>query len=158
MKALQSSDRISKMDAQLCENTAVSSVSKSKNSSDDAQHPCGSLTSVHLPPPAGKGLRPKEWGRWYDGDGGRAAKDEGARHEQCLSKFSTFSKWVSLHILLCVAFYWCGLTSLCWKVDTNKDRLVSLDEFLKSTEKKEFNNPKEWEVKRLAGKIWVVKF
>lgn len=30
-------------------------------------------------------------------------------------------------------------------VDTNKDRLVSLDEFLKSTEKKEFNNPKEWE-------------
>ncbi|XP_034568063.1 nucleobindin-1 [Notolabrus celidotus] len=30
-------------------------------------------------------------------------------------------------------------------VDTNKDRLVSLEEFLKSTEKKEFNNPKEWE-------------
>ncbi|XP_019745463.1 nucleobindin-1 isoform X2 [Hippocampus comes] len=30
-------------------------------------------------------------------------------------------------------------------VDTNKDRLVSLDEFLKSTEKKEFNTPKEWE-------------
>ncbi|XP_070704421.1 nucleobindin-1 [Pempheris klunzingeri] len=30
-------------------------------------------------------------------------------------------------------------------VDTNKDRLVSLDEFLKSTERKEFNNPKEWE-------------
>lgn len=32
-------------------------------------------------------------------------------------------------------------------MDTNKDRLVSLEEFLKSTEKKEFNNPKEWEVK-----------
>ncbi|KAK2833044.1 hypothetical protein Q5P01_016933 [Channa striata] len=30
-------------------------------------------------------------------------------------------------------------------VDTNKDRLVSLEEFLKSTEKKEFSNPKEWE-------------
>ncbi|XP_071323282.1 nucleobindin-1 isoform X2 [Trachinotus anak] len=30
-------------------------------------------------------------------------------------------------------------------VDTNKDRLVSLEEFLKSTEKKEFNSPKEWE-------------
>uniref|UniRef100_UPI0037E8FE88 nucleobindin-1 n=1 Tax=Semicossyphus pulcher TaxID=241346 RepID=UPI0037E8FE88 len=30
-------------------------------------------------------------------------------------------------------------------VDTNKDRLVSLEEFIKSTEKKEFNNPKEWE-------------
>ncbi|XP_029945448.1 nucleobindin-1 [Salarias fasciatus] len=30
-------------------------------------------------------------------------------------------------------------------VDTNKDRLVSLDEFIKSTEKTEFNNPKEWE-------------
>uniref|UniRef100_A0A8P4FYC7 Nucleobindin-1 n=1 Tax=Dicentrarchus labrax TaxID=13489 RepID=A0A8P4FYC7_DICLA len=30
-------------------------------------------------------------------------------------------------------------------VDANKDRLVSLEEFLKSTEKKEFNNPKEWE-------------
>ncbi|XP_029364030.1 nucleobindin-1 [Echeneis naucrates] len=30
-------------------------------------------------------------------------------------------------------------------VDINKDRLVSLEEFLKSTEKKEFNNPKEWE-------------
>uniref|UniRef100_A0AAY4DDY7 Nucleobindin-1 n=1 Tax=Denticeps clupeoides TaxID=299321 RepID=A0AAY4DDY7_9TELE len=30
-------------------------------------------------------------------------------------------------------------------VDINHDRLVSLDEFLKSTEKKEYNNPKEWE-------------
>ncbi|KAI2666315.1 Nucleobindin-1 [Labeo rohita] len=30
-------------------------------------------------------------------------------------------------------------------VDLNHDRLVSLEEFLKSTEKKEFNNPKEWE-------------
>uniref|UniRef100_A0A3B5MKY7 Nucleobindin-1 n=1 Tax=Xiphophorus couchianus TaxID=32473 RepID=A0A3B5MKY7_9TELE len=30
-------------------------------------------------------------------------------------------------------------------VDLNKDRLVSLEEFLKSTEKKEFSNPKEWE-------------
>ncbi|KAM9779999.1 nucleobindin-1 [Neosynchiropus ocellatus] len=30
-------------------------------------------------------------------------------------------------------------------VDTNKDRLVTMEEFLKSTEKKEFNNPKEWE-------------
>ncbi|RXN02601.1 nucleobindin-1-like protein [Labeo rohita] len=31
------------------------------------------------------------------------------------------------------------------EVDLNHDRLVSLEEFLKSTEKKEFNNPKEWE-------------
>ncbi|KAK7938572.1 hypothetical protein WMY93_001898 [Mugilogobius chulae] len=30
-------------------------------------------------------------------------------------------------------------------VDLNKDRLVSLDEFIKSTEKKEFNSHKEWE-------------
>ncbi|XP_060747862.1 nucleobindin-1 isoform X1 [Tachysurus vachellii] len=30
-------------------------------------------------------------------------------------------------------------------VDLNQDRLVSLDEFLKSTEKKEFRTPKEWE-------------
>lgn len=30
-------------------------------------------------------------------------------------------------------------------VDLNRDRLVSLDEFIKSTEKKEFNNQKEWE-------------
>ncbi|XP_037333118.2 nucleobindin-1 [Pungitius pungitius] len=30
-------------------------------------------------------------------------------------------------------------------VDANQDRLVTLEEFLKSTEKKEFSNPKEWE-------------
>ncbi|XP_033826566.1 nucleobindin-1 [Periophthalmus magnuspinnatus] len=30
-------------------------------------------------------------------------------------------------------------------VDLNRDRVVSLDEFLKSTEKKEFNSHKEWE-------------
>lgn len=30
-------------------------------------------------------------------------------------------------------------------VDLNQDRVVSLDEFLKSTEKKEFNNAKDWE-------------
>ncbi|XP_029687606.1 nucleobindin-1 isoform X2 [Takifugu rubripes] len=30
-------------------------------------------------------------------------------------------------------------------VDVNQDRLVTLEEFLKSTEKKDFNNPKEWE-------------
>uniref|UniRef100_A0A8C6SUJ3 Nucleobindin-1 n=1 Tax=Neogobius melanostomus TaxID=47308 RepID=A0A8C6SUJ3_9GOBI len=30
-------------------------------------------------------------------------------------------------------------------VDLNRDRVVSLDEFLKSTEKKEFSQPKEWE-------------
>lgn len=33
------------------------------------------------------------------------------------------------------------------KVDANKDRVVSLEEFLKSTEKRDFDNPKEWEVK-----------
>ncbi|XP_060705686.1 nucleobindin-2-like isoform X1 [Hemiscyllium ocellatum] len=31
------------------------------------------------------------------------------------------------------------------EVDTNKDRLVSLEEFLRSTEKKEFLQPEEWE-------------
>lgn len=36
-------------------------------------------------------------------------------------------------------------------MDTNKDRLVTLEEFLKSTEKKEFNNPKEWEVRNAGG-------
>lgn len=42
------------------------------------------------------------------------------------------------------------------KVDTNKDRLVTLEEFLKSTEKKEFNNAKEWEVRGelQVGKVW----
>ncbi|CAL8266159.1 unnamed protein product [Gadus morhua 'NCC'] len=30
-------------------------------------------------------------------------------------------------------------------VDTNKDRLVTMEEFLKSTQKREFNNPREWE-------------
>ncbi|CDQ86692.1 unnamed protein product [Oncorhynchus mykiss] len=35
------------------------------------------------------------------------------------------------------------LTCVC--VDINQDRLVSLEEFLKSTDKKEFNNPKEWD-------------
>uniref|UniRef100_A0A8C7XFI2 Nucleobindin-1 n=1 Tax=Oryzias sinensis TaxID=183150 RepID=A0A8C7XFI2_9TELE len=34
---------------------------------------------------------------------------------------------------------------LCLKVDTNRDRLVTLEEFLKSTERKEFNNAKGWE-------------
>lgn len=36
---------------------------------------------------------------------------------------------------------------LSLQVDLNHDRLVSLEEFLKSTEKKEFNNPNEWEVR-----------
>lgn len=36
---------------------------------------------------------------------------------------------------------------LLLKVDANKDRVVSLEEFLKSTEKRDFNSPKEWEVK-----------
>lgn len=40
-------------------------------------------------------------------------------------------------------------------MDTNKDRLVSLEEFLKSTEKREFNNPKEWEVKSSRGGVKV---
>jgi len=33
------------------------------------------------------------------------------------------------------------------KVDVNHDRLVTLDEFLRSTEKREFNNPRAWEVR-----------
>jgi len=32
------------------------------------------------------------------------------------------------------------------QVDTNKDRLVSLDEFLVATKKKEFLEPDSWEV------------
>uniref|UniRef100_A0A3Q2D421 Nucleobindin-1 n=1 Tax=Cyprinodon variegatus TaxID=28743 RepID=A0A3Q2D421_CYPVA len=44
--------------------------------------------------------------------------------------------------------FFCESNDLYYKnnpVDINKDRLVSLEEFLRSTEKKEFNNPKEWE-------------
>lgn len=54
-----------------------------------------------------------------------------------------------LRFCSCSLLCWClmQLPSLCRQVDTNKDRLVSLEEFLRSTEKKEFNNPKEWEVK-----------
>lgn len=37
--------------------------------------------------------------------------------------------------------------SFCPKVDANKDRVVSLEEFLKSTEKRDFTSPKEWEVR-----------
>lgn len=36
-------------------------------------------------------------------------------------------------------------------MDLNHDRLVSLEEFLKSTEKKEFNNQKEWQVRLRHG-------
>lgn len=32
------------------------------------------------------------------------------------------------------------------QVDANKDRLVTLEEFLKATEKKEFLEPDSWEV------------
>ena len=32
------------------------------------------------------------------------------------------------------------------QVDSNKDRLVTLEEFLKATEKKEFLEPDSWEV------------
>lgn len=45
------------------------------------------------------------------------------------------------------------MSSVRLKVDTNKDRLVSLEEFLKSTEKKEFSNPREWEVKTQLN-VW----
>lgn len=41
---------------------------------------------------------------------------------------------------------------LCLKVDTNRDRLVTLEEFLKSTERKEFNNAKGWEVRSAKGR------
>ena len=34
------------------------------------------------------------------------------------------------------------------QVDLDHDRVVSMDEFLRSTEKKEFNNAKEWQVRK----------
>lgn len=53
-----------------------------------------------------------------------------------------------------------GVGKRCWRVmsqgssllsssqvDTNKDRLVSLDEFLVATRKKEFLEPDSWEVR-----------
>lgn len=116
--------------------------------------------SVHFPPPAGEGLRPKEWGRWHDGDGGRTAEDEGACHEECESWSFTFISPLKfpLHaasqspLLPPLCFDWSAAhVFLCQKVDANKDRLVTLEEFLKSTEKKEFNNAKEWEVKSTRG-------
>lgn len=35
------------------------------------------------------------------------------------------------------------------QVDSNKDRLVSLDEFLVATKKKEFLEPDSWEVRNI---------
>lgn len=52
----------------------------------------------------------------------------------------------TLHFLPCFATTHIADVSVL-KVDANQDRLVSLEEFLKSTEKKEFSNPREWEVK-----------
>lgn len=40
-----------------------------------------------------------------------------------------------------------GGSTFLLKVDMNRDRVVSLEEFLKSTEKRDFTNPNEWEVK-----------
>lgn len=39
------------------------------------------------------------------------------------------------------------------QVDANKDRLVTLDEFLKATEKKEFLEPDSWEVIKPAWNV-----
>lgn len=44
--------------------------------------PGGSLTSVGCPPAAGESLRPEKRGGRHDGDGGGAAEDEGAFHEE----------------------------------------------------------------------------
>jgi len=63
----------------------------------------------------------------------------------------------SLHVLTCnfrkidksnktKRFF--SVSVIIWplQVDTNKDRLVSLDEFLVATKKKEFLEPDSWEV------------
>lgn len=91
-------------------------------------------------PAVGEGLRPQERGGRHDGDGGGAAEDEGARHEECQS----LSLSLPLRLPL---FLFSHLVSPWRQVDSNKDRLVSLDEFLRSTQKKDFSNPKEWEVR-----------
>lgn len=70
--------------------------------------------------------------------------------EERLRMREYFMKNVSLlqfSRLASFSFVWCNFASFWLKVDVNEDRLVTLEEFLKSTEKKDFNNPKEWEVK-----------
>lgn len=69
--------------------------------------------------------------------------------EHVMKNVSLF--WLSLLSRGSSLFFLTRLLSPSWKVDTNKDRLVSLDEFLRSTEKKEFTNPREWEVRRSGG-------
>lgn len=49
----------------------------------------------------------------------------------------------------------CCLSYLALQVDTNQDRLVTLEEFLASTQRKEFGDTGEgWEVKN-TEKSWV---
>lgn len=47
----------------------------------------------------------------------------------------------------------------CFKqVDINKDRLVTLEEFLRATEKKEFLEPDSWEVMRTYSKCNILYY
>lgn len=47
----------------------------------------------------------------------------------------------------------------CFKqVDINKDRLVTLEEFLRATEKKEFLEPDSWEVMRMYSKCNILYY
>lgn len=68
--------------------------------------------------------------------------------EERLRMREYFMKNVSLlQVWGLASFRFVWFPSFWLKVDMNQDRLVTLEEFLKSTEKKDFNNPKEWEVK-----------
>lgn len=98
--------------------------------------PCWLLTHVST---AGENVRPHQRRRRHGGDGRGAATNEGARYE-----------W-GLYLPSAVSFLQPQtLNQRLWRlpsqVDSNKDRLVSLQEFLVATNKKEFLEPDSWEV------------
>ena len=115
------------------------------------EHPtCPSLLGAFdrrpllLPSPAGEDLRPDQRGGRHGGDGGGAAPDEGTCHER--------GTLPSPHRAMEHSSTKCFHTGpTCYtfitQVDSNKDRLVSLEEFLVATKKKEFLEPDSWEVR-----------
>lgn len=86
----------------------------------------------------GENLRPQQRRGRHDRDGGRETTYAGACYERGLRTFTfTFCRVLA-----------CDVTQLLSpsQVDTNKDRLVSLEEFLVATRKKDFLEPDSWEV------------
>lgn len=63
------------------------------------------------------------------------------------SKAVMFDKHSSVHNTF--VLYFLNSFPLLKQVDTNRDRLVSLDEFLIATKKKEFLEPDSWEVREV---------